>query len=82
MKRLLLPLLAVIALPTAVNAEVAEYYLLVKFGKNSWTVPMKRKQLCEDEGLKVAYAPNWFPNEYSSDKTKDGFPYVICVKAK
>ena len=82
MKRLLLPLLAAIALPTAVNAEVAEYYLLVKFGKNSWTVPMKSKQLCEDAGLKVALPSNWFPNEHSSDKTKDGFPYVICVIAK
>ena len=82
MRKLLIPLLAALALHTAVNAEVAEYYLLVEWRKNSWTVPMQSKQLCEDAGLKVALIANWFPNEYSSEKAKDGFPYVICVKAK
>ena len=38
MKRLLLPLLAALALPTAVNAEVANYYLLVEWTAHNWTV--------------------------------------------
>ena len=41
MKRLLLSLLAAIALPTAVNAEVANYYLLFSWAGRSWTVPME-----------------------------------------
>ena len=36
MIRLLLTLLPAIALPTAVNAEVANYYLLIQWKKNSW----------------------------------------------
>ena len=49
MKRLLLPLLAALALPTAVNAET--WYLLgsVSGGRN-WKVPMPNKEQCESEG--------------------------------
>ena len=36
MRSLLLILLAAIALPTAVNTEVANYYLLIQWKKNSW----------------------------------------------
>ena len=53
MKRLLLPLLAALSLPTAVNAQVANYYLLVEWKKNNWTVPMQSKQLCEAAGQEV-----------------------------
>ena len=57
MKRLLLPLLAALALPTAVNAET--WYLLVKHGEGTkgrsynWSIPtssqeelMSKKQDC------------------------------------
>tara|TARA_B100001989_G_scaffold241389_1_gene207236 strand:- start:87 stop:281 length:195 start_codon:yes stop_codon:yes gene_type:complete len=52
MKLLLLPLLAALALPS-VNARVANYYLLVDWKKNNWTVPMQSKELCETAGKKV-----------------------------
>ena len=45
MKRLLIPLLTALALPTAVNAQVANYYLLVEWKKNNWTVPMQSKEI-------------------------------------
>ena len=60
MKRFLLPLLASIALPTAVNA--AEVYLLVntKRGEyksqgvpSTFVVPMKTLGGCEEAGLKI-----------------------------
>ena len=79
MNRLLLPLLAAIALPTAVNAEVANYYLLVEWKRNNWTVPMQSKELCESAGQKVLDQQyNWEPK----GDGKNGFPYYICVKAK
>ena len=79
MKRLLLPLLFALSLPTAVNAQVANYYLLVEWKKNNWTVPMQSKQLCEAAGQEVLdQKNNWEPKGYG----KDGFPYYICVKAK
>ena len=52
MKRLLLPLLAAIALPTAVNAET--WYLLVKGSKGSMvSVPTSSRQECEQSGQKA-----------------------------
>ena len=52
MKRLLLPLLAALALPTAVNAE--SYWLLLTNGKgNSYTmelIEMKDIDQCEKQG--------------------------------
>ena len=79
MKRLLLPLLAALSLPTAVNAEVANYYLLVEWKRNNWTVPMQSKELCESAGQKVLDQQyNWEPK----GDGKNGFPYYICVKAK
>ena len=50
MKRLLVPLLAALALPTAVNAE--EYYFLGQHGSGFYTVPMASKKLCEEAGSK------------------------------
>ncbi len=42
MKRLLIPLLATLALPAAVNAESYPYYLLLsEMGNKNWIVPMK-----------------------------------------
>ena len=79
LKRLLFTLLAALSLPTAVNAQVANYYLLVEWKKNNWTVPMQSKQLCEAAGQEVLdQKNNWEPK----GNGKDGFPYYICVKAK
>ena len=80
MKRLLLPLLAALALPTAVNAEVANYYLLFKWAKGSnWTVPMQTEELCEAAGQKALdQKNNWEPKKVG----KGGFPYYVCVRAK
>ena len=75
MKRLLLPQIAAPALPTAVNALVANYYL----EKNNWTVVMQSKQLCEAAGQEVLdQKNNWEPK----GNGKDGFPYYIYVNAK
>ena len=59
MNRLLLPLLAALALPTAVNAE--SVYLVIKTttgsmmreNGQSWVVPMKTMAGCEEAGLKI-----------------------------
>ena len=48
MKRLLLPLLAALALPTAVNAE--SYWLLMKRSSGMEKIEMKDIQSCEKEG--------------------------------
>ena len=47
MKRLILPLLAAITLPTAVSAET--WYLLAKHKDGFYQVPMKSKENCETE---------------------------------
>ena len=52
MKRLLLPLLAALALPTAVNA--AEYYLIIHtFAERLAVVPMNSEEACERAGKKM-----------------------------
>ena len=53
MKRLLLPLLTALALPTAVNAEGYKYFLLLEVQGQSHTVPMKSEIACE-KALKIA----------------------------
>ena len=50
MKHLLLPLLAALASPTAVNAEVASYYLLGSADRHTFVVPMKPLGQCEEVG--------------------------------
>ena len=59
MKKLLLPLLAVIVLPTAVNAEVANVYLLGRTKNNSYVVPMKTLETCEAAGQKFIDKKSW-----------------------
>ncbi len=56
MKRLLLPLLVALALPTAVNADVAPYYLIIDKGA---PVPMKSMEACERALDKVLVKTNW-----------------------
>ena len=53
MKRLLLPLLAALALPTAVNAE--SYWLVLKVGVSQGAlekIEMKSTEQCQEEGGK------------------------------
>ena len=74
MKRLLLPLLAALALPTAVNAET--WYLLGSFrGVKFWSVPMPSKEQCESEGKRFLNKDNW-----KVDKMY--YPSYICIKGK
>ena len=74
MKRLLLPLLAALALPTAVNAE--NYYLLVgtKSSRN-WTLPMESLEECKKSLARVIAKSNW-------EGDTRGDLMAICVKGK
>ena len=76
MKRLLLPLLAALALPTAVIAENAKYYLLADGYKANWTVPMDSFELCEAAGKRFINNKNW------ANKGGKGALDYICVKAR
>ena len=58
MKRLLLPLLAALALPTAVNAET--WYLLGKGERGAtYSIPMESKEDCEEQGERFIKGKNW-----------------------
>jgi len=57
MKRLLLPLLAALALPTAVNAET--WYLLGKAKGSNYTIPTESKEDCEEQGQRFLKGKNW-----------------------
>ena len=73
MKRLLIPLLAALALPTAVNAET--WYLLGKFGKEgTYSVPMESKEDCEEQGQR------FISREWKG--TIGGIRSYLCVKGK
>ena len=77
MKRLLLSLIAVLALPTAVNAET--WYLLARIGKSAaFTVPMPNKDQCESEGKRFLNNKN--NNDWGG--FLGNFPSYICIKGK
>ena len=77
MKRLLLPLLAALALPTAVNAET--WYLLGRVAKNgSFKVPMPNKEQCESEGQR--FLNNRNQNDWRGFLA--AVPSYICIKGK
>jgi len=57
MKRLLLPLLAALALPTNVSAESA--WLIIRDGKALESVPMKDMEQCELMGAKLIASKRW-----------------------
>ena len=58
MKRLLLPLLAILALPISVNAET--WHLLVKGSRGAMvTVPMESEEQCEQAGEEVTTFKEW-----------------------
>ena len=77
MKRLLLPLLAAIALPTAVNAEVANYYLLGMAERKTYVVPMGSLELCEEAGKKAVNPREWYKSRVGTN-----FLSYVCLKAK
>ncbi len=77
MKRFLIPLLTVITLPTAVDAEVAKYYLIGMAERKPYVVSMASMEACEIAGEKVNKAKNWNPRIGTSFG-----PSYICVKAK
>ena len=77
MKRLLLPLLAAIALPTTVNAESNNYYLLLENGDVSWTVPMESMEACEKALNRAMDKKRWI---YGSPKlSKKGAGKGMCL---
>jgi len=72
----LIPLLAALALPTAVNAETC-YQLGSIWSRrngieqsNSWTVPFKNKNDCEEAGEKFVNK-NWDDNAWNDFYTKN-----------
>ena len=77
MKRLLLPLLAALALPTAVNAEVANYYLLGIAERKTYVVPMESLELCEEAGTKAVNPKEWYKSVVGT-----AFLSYVCLKAK
>ena len=60
MKRLLLPLLESLAIPTAVNAEVASCYLLGIAARKSYVLPIQSLDAGEVASQKFADAKAWF----------------------
>ena len=82
MKRFLIPLLAAIALPTAVNAET--WYLLVKHGEGTkgrsyaWQIPTASKEECNEEKTRVVKSEEW----HNFNKTMQLTISAICVKGK
>ena len=76
MRKFLIPLLASIALPTAVNTKNANYYLLADGYKANWTVPMYSFELCQATGKRFINNKNW------ANKGGKGALDYICVKAK
>ena len=76
MKRLILPLLAALTLPNAVNAE--DYYLVIHNGiYTSNTVPMKTLAGCNAALEKAMIFSNW---SYLKEGQKPTFLQGICLK--
>ena len=77
MKRSILPLLTALVIPTAVNAEMANYYLLGMAARKSYVVPMQSLEGCEVAGQKFAEVKAWFRRQ----ETMTPLTFV-CIKAK
>ena len=73
MKRLLLTLLASLALPSSVNAE--SYYLLISGQYINQNVPMSSLEECEQNLIKVIDLKNWKPKRVH-------WLGAICIKGK
>ena len=82
MKRLLLPLLAAIALPTAVNAET--WWLIMRGRKHqsqgvvSQTIPTSTEQECKHGREKPINLENWRSNVTFRRLLVD----AVCLKGK
>ena len=82
MKRLLLPLLAALALPTVVNAET--WWLMAggrwegkdRSTSNQWSIPTNSEKECEQAGQK--FLNTKFPSGFIDDNKKG----YACVKGK
>ena len=63
MKRLLLPLIAALAFPTAINAETHWLLLKANHGQREltwmWELPMDSLRECEDSLKKATNRENW-----------------------
>ncbi len=85
MKRLLLPLLAALALPTAVNAE--SVYLVVKTTTGSMmrengqlmVVPMKTMDGCEEAGQKLVSSERFIKGKFGKITRDISFE---CLESK
>jgi hypothetical protein len=78
MKRLLLlPLL--LGFTSAVNAESHNYYLLVKIGYGTWTVPMESMEACEKALNKAMDKKSWV---YRNKMATKGGGRGICLTNK
>ena len=86
MRKLLIPLLASIALPTAVNADSNNYYLLLRssdikgLSNGSWTVPMESMEACETALNKAMSREGWVYR--SSMAGSKGADRGICLSNK
>ena len=84
MKPLLIPLLAALALPTAVNAET--WWLLVRGSAKqtiqsvAWEIPTSSKKECEREKTKVLDVDNW--DGYKHENRTKLLVTAICLKGK
>ena len=84
MKLLLLPLLAALALPTAVNAET--WWLLLRGSAKqtiqsvAWEIPTSSKKECEAEKTKVLDVDNW--DGYKHENRTKLLVTAICLKGK
>ena len=78
MKRLLLPLLAALALPTAVNAS--DYYLILQnlYEGGTYSVPMKTLEGCEAALEQAMGKNNWSLRGKIIDAVYRG----ICLKSE
>ena len=78
MKRLLLlPLL--LGFTSAVNADCHNYYLLLRTGDGSWTVPMETMEACEKALNKAMDRKSWV---YRSKGATKGAARGICLTNK
>ena len=75
MRKFLIPLLAVIAFPTAVNAET--WYLFASHAKGTHTIPTVSKEACEISGEKF-----WDKKGKNWTGFKPAQPAYICIKGK
>ena len=86
MKRLLLPLIAALALPTAANAETV--YLVVRLreslnylqygvSSSSFFVPMETMSQCEEAGVKLKASQRFGHSKEGWSKT-----FFECIEGK